>query len=114
MSHDASLDTQMLDDLKELLGESFNELINRYLSDSSARFALLQTAVASQDFKTIYYEAHGVKGSSRNMGANKLAEICGKLEALGHGQNFSGVPELLEQAQAEYAHVSQLLEGFRI
>lgn len=109
-----SLDTQMLAELKELLAENFNELIDRYTQDSISRFALLRQAVADQDFKTLYYEAHGVKGSSRNMGANKLAEICGRLEAQGHAQNGEGIAQLLVEAEAEFAIVESLLGGYRV
>ena len=114
MTSHASLDTQMLAELKDLLGDNFNELIDRYTSDSNHRFSLLKAAISSLDFKTIYYEAHGIKGSSRNMGANKLAEICGQLEALGHAQSSDGVTSLFQQAELEFAAVEQLLAGYRL
>lgn len=114
MPAEPSLDTQLLAELKDLLAENFNELIDRYTTDSTQRFALITAAVSSQDFKTLYYEAHGVKGSSRNMGATKLAEICGKLEALGQGQQIDGVAELFAAAQIEFALVCEQLQAYRV
>ncbi|RYZ88293.1 MAG: Hpt domain-containing protein [Moraxellaceae bacterium] len=105
MVDEVSLNTEMLEELRELLADSFNELIDRYLSDSQARFNLLQQAIAEQDFKVIYYEAHGIKGSSRNMGANRLAELMGQLEASGHAQNALNLHEVFTEAQLEYARV---------
>ncbi|HMW48463.1 MAG TPA: Hpt domain-containing protein [Cellvibrionaceae bacterium] len=113
MAADASLNAEMLDELRELLAENFNELINRYIADSQTRFNTLHTAIAQADFKVIYYEAHGIKGSSRNMGANILAEIMARLEALGQSQNPQGLAEVFADAQAEFAKVVVGLEAFR-
>lgn len=113
MVNEPSLNADMLNELRELLAENFNELINRYISDSKTRFDTLQKAIAELDFKVIYYEAHGIKGSSRNMGANILAEIMARLEALGQGQNSEGLSKVFADAQAEYAKVVLSLESFR-
>ncbi len=107
-----SLNADMLNELRELLAENFNELINRYISDSQARFNLLQAAIKNLDFKVIYYEAHGIKGSSRNMGADILAEIMARLEALGHDQNSEGITEVFAAAEAEYAKVVVGLKAY--
>lgn len=113
MGDDASLNAEMLNELRELLAENFNELINRYIADSQMRFNALQTAIADLDFKVIYYEAHGIKGSSRNMGANTLAEIMARLEVLGQAQNAQNLKEVFADAQTEYAKVVLGLESFR-
>ncbi|HEY6527853.1 MAG TPA: Hpt domain-containing protein [Cellvibrionaceae bacterium] len=105
MVDEASLNTEILDELRELLAENFNELIDRYLSDSQLRFNLLQKAITELDFKAINYEAHGIKGSSRNMGANRLADLMGRLEASGHAQNAQNLLEVFADAKSEYARV---------
>ncbi len=109
-----TLDAQMLAELKELLAESFNELVDRYIEDSTKRFQLLNSAVAANDYKVIYHEAHGIKGSSANVGATHLALLCGKLEALGQSQNPQGVSDLLTQAQAEFQEVCSYLSAQRV
>ncbi len=108
-----SLDPVLLAELKDLLADNFNELIERYTVDSAHRFSLLVTAVPEKDYKTIYYEAHGIKGSSRNMGATKLAEICGQLEAQGHAEDGAGLENLLSEASAEFEVVCGILAGER-
>ena len=109
----ATLNEKVLSELRELLADNFNELINRYITDSKTRFDVLQQAVAELDFKTIYFEAHGIKGSSRNMGADFLAEILGKIEDLGYAQNTHDLLSLFEQAQTEYVRVVEGLGRFR-
>jgi histidine phosphotransfer protein HptB len=114
MVDEASLSEKMLGELRELLADNFNELINRYVTDSQTRFELLQKAVAELDFKTIHFEAHGIKGSSRNMGANLLAEIMGELEALGYAQNSQNLESLFTAAQLEFIRVVEGLDRHRV
>lgn len=113
MISETPLNREVLSELRELLAENFNELIDRYLLDSKTRFAILERAIASSDFKTIQYEAHGIKGSSRNMGANQLASIMDKIEHLGQDSQPQDVAALLAHAQAEYARVVSDLAQFR-
>lgn len=113
MMGETPLNREVVGELRELLAENFNELIDRYLLDSKTRFAILEGAIASLDFKTMQYEAHGIKGSSRNMGANQLANILEKIEHLGQGCQLQDAAALLAHAQAEYARVVSDLAQFR-
>jgi histidine phosphotransfer protein HptB len=113
MREKPSLNEVVLGELRELLADNFNELISRYITDTQSRFDLLQQAVTDMDFKAIHYEAHGIKGSSRNMGANPLADIMDKLEALGREHNAHNVANLLEEAKAEYQRVVHGLAYYR-
>lgn len=114
MLDDMPLSLEMLSELRELLAENFNELIDRYLADSNTRFDLLENAIGVLDFKTIQYQAHGIKGSSRNMGANPLAKILDKIEALGGAQDIQNLANLFEAAKTEYARVATALEDYRV
>ena len=49
--------------------------------------------------------AHSFKGSSANLGAQPLADICFKLESMGRDGVLDGAQEAYEQLKAEYAHV---------
>ena len=73
---EASLNAEMLNELRELLAENFNELINRYIADSHMRFNTLQLAIAQLDFKVIYYARPTVLKAVAAMGVT-LAEIMG-------------------------------------
>ncbi|MEY4588990.1 MAG: hypothetical protein RL497_1066 [Pseudomonadota bacterium] len=113
MREEPSLSEEILGELRELLADNFDELIDRYITDTQSRFNLLQQAVIEMDFKAINYEAHGIKGSSRNMGANPLANILDKLELLGREHNAHNVADLLEEAKTEYQRVVNGLAHYR-
>lgn len=75
------LDLENLKFLKELLSERFPELVNTYLTDSCARIEALKVALAQGDLPAATHESHGLKGSSRNIGANPLADLCEIMES---------------------------------
>jgi len=96
------VDAATLLTLKELLGEKFSELIHTYMSDSVERYNAAKEAFAVYDLDTVNREIHGLKGSSRNIGANKLADICQDLES----QAKDGA---VEQGEKKLAAVEQHL-----
>lgn len=78
---EAEVDTEMLNNLKMILEDRFDLLITTYIADSKGRRDRLLEAAERGDFSAIRHEAHGLKGSSRNIGANGFADICAVLEA---------------------------------
>lgn len=83
MSHASHIDIAMVEQLRELLDSRFEELVRRFHDDGERRLTLMDEAITNADFETLYSEAHGLKGSSRNVGAGPLGDICAKLEAIG-------------------------------
>lgn len=94
------VDQEMLDNLKMILEDRFELLIATYISDSEGRRVRLREAVSRADFSAIRHEAHGLKGSSRNIGANSFADICAIVEA----QATHGDQAGLEQNVAVMEH----------
>lgn len=106
------LDKAMMTQLQDLLGERFAELVDRYISDGTRRLELMRTAVPARDFEVMHAEAHGLKGSSRNIGANCLAEACGELEDKGREENPHEVDELLAAIEREFLGVCEALKSY--
>lgn len=104
-SSSAKIDAAMMVQLKDLLRERFGELVLRYIQDGERRIGLLHGAVVEQDFVVVHAESHGLKGSSRNIGANILGNLCGELEQLGKDHNAAGMPALLAAVEQEFAAV---------
>lgn len=105
------LDNDMLAQLEELLGDRFPELVERFMVDGQRRLGLIQAAVAEQDFKVIHAEAHGLKGSSRNVGANRLGVFCDELEELGRIEQAHGISTTLADIEQEFAAVCMQLRA---
>lgn len=103
------LDLGMLQGLKDLLGEKFVELVKTYNSDSMRRIELMRDALQVSDFDTIKHEAHGLKGSSRNVGANSLAALCGDMEIKGKEQDAANMEQLFSAIEQQFAAISAQL-----
>ncbi|MBC6907110.1 Hpt domain-containing protein [Saccharophagus sp. K07] len=102
---DARIDAAMMEQLKELLGERFTELVDRFIQDGERRLGLLREALKTQDFVAIHAEAHGLKGSSRNIGANILGGLCSDLEQMGKENKAEGLQTVFAALEQEFAAV---------
>ncbi|MFK7989131.1 MAG: Hpt domain-containing protein [Sandaracinaceae bacterium] len=74
----------MIEQLHEMLAfagpEAIRDIFQLYLADVPRRIDALQDALAHADAEGLRRAAHGLRGSSVSIGANKLAELCGALE----------------------------------
>ncbi len=107
----AVLDQDMLQGLKTLLGDKFTQLVDAYISDGEARLQRLQSALETTDLGVIKDEAHGIKGSSRNIGANPLAEICEDIEAQARKGDATDMEQKISAVQQGFAAVCRELQA---
>jgi HPt (histidine-containing phosphotransfer) domain-containing protein len=56
------------------------ELIAIFQTDTAERLELLARAVEAADYPTVRQEAHTIKGSALQVGANRVAEFCRRME----------------------------------
>jgi HPt (histidine-containing phosphotransfer) domain-containing protein len=57
------------------------ELIVMFQTDTAERLEILRTAVAAADYPAARLEAHTIKGSALQVGANRVADVCRQMEA---------------------------------
>jgi two-component system sensor histidine kinase/response regulator len=83
-----------------------------FAEDARAAFAALEAAVAKGDADSVGRISHTLKGSSSNMGALRMAQICAELESVGASKDLTPAGELLEELVAEFerAHSSLVAE----
>ena len=62
--------------MEELSGETVSELIDEYMTHSSALLSQALTASETQDAKNIEYAVHTLKGMSGALGAFRMVDIC--------------------------------------
>jgi len=108
---ETDLDTKTLESLKALLGDKFVELINTFITDCGARLTRMGTAIEASDFSAIRHEAHGIKGSSRNIGANGLAALSGEMEDKAKAEEGSDMAKLFTAIEQEFAAVAGILKS---
>jgi HPt (histidine-containing phosphotransfer) domain-containing protein len=63
-------------------GESalMEELLAIFQTDTAERLEVLVRAVETTDYATVRQEAHTIKGSALQVGANRVAEFCRQME----------------------------------
>jgi HPt (histidine-containing phosphotransfer) domain-containing protein len=107
------IDNAALNELKGILEDDFNLLVETYISDTDGRISRLEQGIADQDAEMIKTVAHSIKGSSSNLFANVLTALCQKVEDKGRSGALEGLDPLFEEIKTEYQHVrdelSQLL-----
>jgi HPt (histidine-containing phosphotransfer) domain-containing protein len=100
----------VLSALQEVMEDEYPELLDVFLRDSEERLLTLRTA---DDALLLMNTAHSFKGSSSNMGAVRLAELCHELEQRARQKSLAGIDKLLGEIDSEFAIVRPLYEAER-
>jgi HPt (histidine-containing phosphotransfer) domain-containing protein len=100
----------VLSGLQEVMEGEYPKLLETFLDDSQKRIEALRTA--RDDAKALGRIAHSFKGSSGNLGAVRLAQLCQRLE-LESGEPTANLEALVDQIDHEFALVKPLYESER-
>lgn len=107
------IDHKVLSDLREVMEDGYLHLVQTFLDDSERRLSELHAAKSAEELGSA---AHSFKGSSSNMGALRLAELCGELEQRAKQPSLGGIEKLVNEIDSEFAFVRTLCreerEGF--
>ena len=64
-----------------------DDLIDVFSTDSDARIGQMRVALATRNLPGIRFEAHSIKGSARQLGAEALADVCQELEIVSDSED---------------------------
>ncbi|MGV8886525.1 MAG: Hpt domain-containing protein [Pseudomonas sp.] len=107
---DTHLDRNVLSALQEVMEDEYPTLLDTFLADSEERLCILRN---TEDAEQLMNAAHSFKGSSSNMGAIRLAELCNELEQRAKQESLAGIKELVGEIDGEFAIVRPLYEAER-
>lgn len=107
---DLHLDPDVLSGLQEVMEGEYPKLLDTFLDDSQKRVEALRKA--RDDAKALGRIAHSFKGSSGNLGAVRLAQLCQRLE-IESVQSTTDLGALVDQIDHEFALVKPLYESER-
>jgi histidine phosphotransfer protein HptB len=96
------LNLDMLNELKMLMEEDFQLLIDTYCEDGALKLEGLKEAVFANNAKEVSDFSHSLKGSSANVGAEILADLCYQMEAKGKKEDLSGAEALYAEIVTEF------------
>ncbi|MBK6435900.1 MAG: response regulator [Rhodanobacteraceae bacterium] len=103
------INTQIVNDLMDMMGAEFADLVRVYLEDSPKALAILERAAANNDLDGLVAPAHSLKSTSANLGALMLADMAKRIE---HGARSGNTGEpvlLVAQLTHEFQRVSMHL-----
>src|ERR671934_1119901 len=96
----AALDRERLQELREELGEdALDDIIERFCTQAQIRLDELSTAVSERDCESIDRLAHSLRGSSLNIGARTMSELCSELELEAFSPDAERMGEGLRQLE---------------
>ena len=113
-----AIDRNMIRSIQNIAGDDspglLNELIELFLSSSQKRIQEMVLGLQEEDPVKLYRSAHNLKGSSGQMGAVRMQQICGSLDALGRAGTLNGVATLIEELKLEMERVRQDLQHIQM
>lgn len=105
------LNRAAIENLRELGGdEMLVELTEMFIDDAASSLSALKKSVEHGDTTRVERVAHTLKGSSGNMGATRMADICSELEQAGASKDMADAPAQLERLEAEFERVRLALD----
>jgi HPt (histidine-containing phosphotransfer) domain-containing protein len=105
------LDHDTLQELRAVMGTEFAHLLRTFATDSAMRIDTIERAAAAADADALRHAAHSFKGSSGNMGAKQLSEVCKRIEELARDGELNESAALIPQLRDEYAKVQRELDA---
>ena len=110
MNDKPHLDEEALAELKDVMEDEFDVLIDTYLNDSRERIASLRLAIGEKDPQAFARTAHSFKGSCFNIGAPHLGELCLAAEQAGKEERMDEAPAMVDAVEDEFRTVSAMLQ----
>ena len=106
-----AINGQALKELEDLGGPEFlQSMIQKFVEDSLQCVTLIEQALDAQNIYQLQEAAHGLKGIARNMGADLLAQLAGKIEANCKAGNTATLSEWRTRIQGTFQQTRQELE----
>jgi two-component system, sensor histidine kinase RpfC len=111
MGSNTILDPAQMDYLRSIGDESFvSEMISSFIADITETIEPMRASVADQDVQQFRFCAHAFKSSAHNIGAAKLAELCGRLENITEGEFNENAPIYLAKVERAVDDVTNALQ----
>ena len=82
--------------------DDFKEIISMYIEQTCEQLGALEKAVNEKDLESIISKAHQIKGSSANLGAIQIADLCSQLEDGAKDGNISSSNQLLNEIHGTF------------
>ncbi|MGA7215490.1 MAG: Hpt domain-containing protein [Terrimicrobiaceae bacterium] len=87
------------------LDDILPQLIEIFLETAPRTIELARKALEDSQAEELSKAAHSLRGSCSNFGAERLRELCARLDDVGRIGSLQGAPELFESVEKEFVRV---------
>lgn len=91
--------------------EFLNELLDLYVTEFSSAFEKLRNAVKENDFITVKYIGHSLKGSSANLSLVSLQEAALRMELSGEKKDAGEAEKAIVDIDKEFKRLQTFLDS---
>ncbi|MCA9573214.1 MAG: Hpt domain-containing protein [Myxococcales bacterium] len=105
---DTAIDRRKVRELLDLTGGDtafLEDLLQTYVDDTSRRLGELGAACQEGPAERVHRAAHGIKGSSSNIGAAEMVRCCVKLEQLARAHDLASARQAFHDIEAAFRAV---------
>jgi signal transduction histidine kinase/CheY-like chemotaxis protein len=108
----AVLDSDVIRDLLDVMGDEFTDLVRVYLEDTPKSVTALEQAAARADIEGLIAPSHSLKSTSANLGAISLSELAKRLEHGARGGTLGAeAPMIVAEIRRTFVRVQQELNA---
>ena len=105
-----AMDAAAFTEMKELMGDTFLDVVSMCLQNLPEQSTLLETAISNNDAKQVFDIAHRLKSSCGTIGAFGLAEKAEAIELIGREGSTQGANEAFAELQSSLEEVLNILK----
>lgn len=107
------IDHEVLDDLRSMLGDEVDRLVDVFLDDTPRLLNALENAVDGPDYDALREAAHSLKSSSANLGAMSLSAAAKRIEAGARERKLERPAVAVALVSNEFARARRMLREGR-
>lgn len=89
------------------------DLIRMFLDDGPSKVRAVTEGLLAGDFDKMERAAHSLKGSSGNLGAKLLQDVCEQIQVTARNHQLDPLRPLAAELVANYAQAEQALRGLQ-
>ena len=103
------MDQELLAELQDIMGGDFATLVESWQRDTAMRVEGIKKAIDQNDPAQLRQVAHSLKGSSSNLGARCVVDVCIELETLANLNELKSAKSVLSKLSSAIACAEQEL-----
>jgi HPt (histidine-containing phosphotransfer) domain-containing protein len=106
-----AMDTAAFAEMKELMGDSFNDILSLSLQSLPEQLNQIETAITNNAAETLFHVAHKMKSACGSIGAFGLAEKAEVIEIIGRDGTATVSEQALDELRTAIEQVTTILDA---